>query len=285
MGNERVVEMPAPRLTVIRPRSGWLRLDLAEIAEFRELLWVLAAREVKVRYRQTVLGGLWAVLQPVAVMLVFSIFFGKLAGLDQRTGGVPYSLFAFAALVPWMYFSHALASASMSVVDHRGLITKVYFPRLLLPMAPLLSGLVDFLLSLAVLIGMILFRGISPTPAWLLLPAFTLLAMAAALGIGLWLSALNAHYRDFRYVIPFLLQVWLFITPIAYPGSIVPEEWRMLYGLNPMVGVVEGFRWCLLGTGPAPGPLLGASALATVLLLVAGLAFFRRMERSFVDVV
>lgn len=267
---------------VIRPRRGWAGFGLSDLWEFRELLWVLAAREVKVRYKQTVLGAAWAVIQPASIMVVFSLFFGRLAGIPSD--GIPYPLFAFAGLVPWMYFAHALAGASSSVVEHRGIITKVYFPRVLLPAAPLLSGLVDFALASAMLLALMLAYGVYPTGALAALPALMLLAMTTALALGLWLSALNAHYRDFRYVIPFLLQLGFFVSPIAYPSSLVPERWRLLYGLNPMAGVIEGFRWSLLN-GPAPGPMLWVSAGAVLVLLVTGLAMFRRMERTFVDVV
>lgn len=269
-------------VVVLRPRRGWAGLGLSDLWEFRELLWVLAGRDVKVRYKQTVLGAAWAVIQPIAVMVIFSIFFGRLAGIPSD--GVPYPIFAFAALVPWTYFAHALSGASVSVVEHRGIITKVYFPRVLLPAAPLLSGLVDFVLALGVLVVMMAAYGIVPTAAIVALPALILLAMMTALALGLWLSALNAHYRDFRYVIPFLLQLGFFLSPIAYPSSLVPGKWRLVYALNPMTGVIEGFRWALLGT-PAPGPMLWVSAGAVFVLFVTGLAFFRRMERTFVDVI
>ncbi|MBI2901299.1 MAG: ABC transporter permease [Planctomycetes bacterium] len=270
-------------VTVIRPRKGWAGLGLGELWEFRELLWVLAAREVKVRYKQTFLGATWAVIQPITVMIIFTIFFGKLAGLPSD--GLPYPVFAFAALLPWGYFSHAMAGASGSVIEHRGIISKVYFPRLILPLAPLLSALVDFGISFLVLAGLMVYYGIVPSAAAALLPLFVLLAMLSALALGLWLAALNAHYRDFRYVVPFLLNVAFFASPIAYPSSMIRHPvWKALYGLNPMAGVIEGFRWALLRGAP-PGPMLWVSTAMMLALLVSGLAFYRRMERTFVDVV
>jgi lipopolysaccharide transport system permease protein len=216
-------------------------------------------------------------------MVVFSIFFGHLAGIGSRTD-VPYPLFAFSGLVPWWYFSQSLTSSAASLVDHRAVITKVYFPRILLPAAPLLSGLVDLGLAVAVLAGMMLWYGVTPGVAVLLLPVFVGLAMATALAAGLWLAALNALYRDFRYVIPYLLQIWLFASPVAYPSALVPAAWRPAYGVNPMAGVIEGFRWALLDTAP-PGPLIWVSAAIVIFGLATGLAFFQRMERTVVDVV
>jgi lipopolysaccharide transport system permease protein len=280
--NPRVLRDVQP-VTVIRPRTSWIRLDLREVWEFREILWVLATRDIRVRYKQTLLGGAWAILQPFTAMVVFSIFFGHLAGIGSRTD-VPYPLFAFSGLVPWWYFSQSLTSSAASLVDHRAVITKVYFPRILLPAAPLLSGLVDLGLAVAVLAGMMLWYGVTPGVAVLLLPVFVGLAMATALAAGLWLAALNALYRDFRYVIPYLLQIWLFASPVAYPSALVPAAWRPAYGVNPMAGVIEGFRWALLDTAP-PGPLIWVSAAIVIFGLATGLAFFQRMERTVVDVV
>ncbi len=270
-------------VTIVRPSRGWASLSLEELWEYRELLYFLTWRDIKVRYKQTVLGAAWAIIQPFFTMVVFSIFFRALAGIPSE--GVPYPIFAYSALVPWMFFANALAQSSNSLVEYGGIITKVYFPRLIIPMAATLGGLVDFAIAFIVLVGMMLFYGIVPTVAIWTVPLFVLLATATALGVGLWLSALNVQYRDVRYAIPFLIQFWLFATPIAYPSSLVPEPWRMIYGLNPMVGVVEGFRWALLGTGQAPGLLIAVSVLMVAALLTSGLYYFRRMEDTFADVV
>lgn len=277
---------PSARITVIEPRQGWFSLGIRELWTYRELVGVLAARDVKVRYKQTVLGAAWAVLQPVATMVIFTIFFGRLAGLDQRIGGLPYPVFAFSALVPWHYFVHALGGASNSIIENRGIITKVYFPRLILPIAPLFAGLPDFALSLSALGILMAWYGIVPTAGLLLLPAFVLIAMLTALAVGLWLAALNAHYRDFRYIIPFLLNVWFFASPIAYPSGLIKDpKLHTLYGVNPMSGVIEGFRWALLGKGVPPGSMLLVSTIIVLILLAGGLAFFHKAERNFVDVV
>jgi len=268
--------------TVIQPSRGWVALNLRDLWAYRELLYFLVWRDIKVRYKQTVLGAAWAVLQPFFTMVVFSIFFGGLAKVPSD--GIPYPIFAYCALVPWSYFAGSLERAGNSLVGSSHLITKVYFPRLAIPVSAVLAGLVDFGIAFLVLLGMMLYYGIAPTAAVLTLPLFLLLAVLTALGVGLWLSALNVQYRDVRYTIPFLTQVWLFLTPIAYPSSLVPEQWRALYGLNPMAGVVEGFRWALLGKDP-PGPLLVVSTVVVVLLLIGGLYYFRRMEKTFADVV
>lgn len=266
----------------IRPSTGWASLNLKELWDYRELLYFLVWRDLKVRYKQTALGAAWAVIQPFFTMVVFSIFFGRLAGLPSE--GLPYPVFAYAALVPWTYFASALTQSSNSLIDQGRVITKVYFPRLLLPTSAVVAGLVDLAIAFVVLLGMLLYYGIVPTPMILTLPLFVLLAAATTLGVGLWLSALNVQYRDVRYIAPFLIQFWLFLTPIAYSSTLVPEQWRPLYGLNPMVGVVEGFRWALLGT-TAPGPLLLASVVAVSGFLIGGLYYFRRMERSFADLI
>ena len=271
-----------PRAVVIEPSSGWVPLRLAELWEYRELLYFLVWRDIKVRYKQTALGAAWAVIQPLFTMVVFSVFFGRLAKLPSD--GVPYPVFSYCALVPWTYFATALTMSSNSLVDHARLITKVYFPRLLVPAASVLAGLVDLAIASTVLVGMMLYYGIAPGPAVILLPGFVLLATATALGVGLWLSALNVQYRDVRYTLTFLVQFWLFLTPVAYSSSLVPPQWRALYGLNPMTGVVEGFRWALLGRADPPGPMLLVSAVSVVLLLLGGLFYFRRMERRFADV-
>ncbi|NQU10868.1 ABC transporter permease [bacterium] len=269
----------------IEPSRGWQFVRWRDLWAFRELLWILIWRDLKVRYKQTVLGAAWAILQPFLTMVVFSIFFGHLAGLDKKVpGDLPYPVWAFAALLPWQLFAYALTESGNSLVVNRQLITKVYFPRLVIPLSAVLAGLVDFAIAFVFLAGMMAWYGIVPTAAVLTLPLFLLLAVATALAIGLWLSALNVEYRDVRYTIPFLTQFWLFLTPIAYPSSLIPEALRPVYGLNPMAGVVEGFRWALLGT-PAPGSLLWVSVGVVVLLLVGGLAYFRRMERNFADVI
>jgi lipopolysaccharide transport system permease protein len=270
-------------VTVIRPSRGWVPLNLRDLWEYRELLYFLTWRDIKVRYKQTVLGAAWAVIQPFFTMLVFSIFFGRLAKVPSD--GIPYPIFAYCALLPWQLFAHSLTESGNSLVANERLITKVYFPRLVIPMSAVLAGLLDFAIAFVVLIGMMLFYGIVPTIAIVTLPLFLLLAVATALGVGLWLSALNVQYRDVRYTIPFLTQFWLFATPVAYSSSLVPEALRPLYGLNPMAGVVEGFRWALLGKAEGPGALLAVSTVVTALILVGGLYYFRRMEKTFADVV
>jgi lipopolysaccharide transport system permease protein len=256
---------------------------LRDLWVYRELLYFLTWRDIKVRYKQTILGGLWALIQPFFTMVVFSVFFGRLAKIPSD--GIPYPLFAFAALVPWTFFANGLTMSSNSLVSSADLITKIYFPRLTIPIASVLSGVVDFVLAFLLLLGMGFFYGVAPTINVLWLPLFLLLALVTSLGVGLWLAALNVQYRDVRYVVPFLTQIWLFATPIAYPSSLLSEPWRTLYGLNPMVGVVEGFRWALLGTLQAPGPIVAASTGAALLLLVSGAFYFKRMERTFADVV
>jgi lipopolysaccharide transport system permease protein len=249
---------------------------------YRELLYFLTLRDVKVRYKQTALGAAWAVIQPLFMMLVFSLFFGRLAKLPSD--GIPYPVFTFCALLPWQLFAHALTESSNSLVANERLITKVYFPRLVVPLSAVLGGLVDFAVAFVILLVMMFYYGIVPTWAILTLPAFILLAIMTALGVGLWLSALNVKYRDVRYTINFLIQFWLFATPVAYSSSIVPERWRALYGLNPMAGVVDGFRWALLGKQP-PGAMLAVSFGVVVAILIGGLYYFRRMEQEFADVV
>jgi lipopolysaccharide transport system permease protein len=273
-------ELPVTR---IRPSRGWVALGLRELWEYRELLWFLVWRDVKVRYKQTVLGAGWAILQPVATMVVFSLFFGRLA--EMPSDGLPYPIFSFAGLVPWTFFSQGLSQSANSLVGSHNLITKVYFPRLAIPISTVLAGLVDFALAFLVLLAMMLAYGIVPGPEVLALAPLLLLALVTALGAGLWLSALNVQFRDVRYIVPFLTQLWLFLTPIAYPSSLLGEPWRTVYGLNPMAGVVEGFRWALLGTGEPPGALLAASVLAALALLASGALYFRRTERTFADVI
>jgi lipopolysaccharide transport system permease protein len=267
----------------IKPSKGWVSLKLGELWQYRELLYFLIWRDIKVRYKQTALGAAWAIIQPVMTMVVFSLFFGKLGKIPSD--GIPYPIFSYAALVPWTFFANGLTQSSNSLVGSANLITKVYFPRLAIPIATVLSGALDFLLALSVLFAMMLYYRVAPTFTALWLPLFLLLAVVTSLGVGLWLSALNVEFRDVRYVVPFLTQFWLFATPIAYPSSLLSEPWRTVYGLNPMVGVVEGFRWALLGANAAPGPIIAASSLASVLILISGAFYFRRMERTFADVV
>jgi len=280
---DRIGEQEKGIVTLIHPSRGWISLKLSELWEYRELLYFLTWRDIKVRYKQTAIGVAWAVIQPLFAMVIFSIFFGQLAKIPSD--GIPYPIFAYCALLPWQLFSHALNESSNSLVANQGLITKVYFPRLIIPVAPVLAGLVDFGIAFLVLIGMMLYYGIMPTFAVFTIPLFLILAVATALSVGLWLSALNVEYRDVRYTIPFLTQFWLFATPVAYPSSLVPESWRALYGLNPMAGVVEGFRWALLGKAEGPGTLLVVSVMVVIILFIGGLYYFRRMEKTFADVV
>jgi lipopolysaccharide transport system permease protein len=267
----------------IAPSRGWVPLKLGELWEYRELLYFLIWRDIKVRYKQTVLGAAWAIIQPLFTMVVFSLFFGQLGKIPSD--GIPYPIFSFAALVPWTFFANGLGQSSNSLVGSSNLITKVYFPRLVVPLASVLSGIVDFALAFVVLLGMMFFYGIVPTVNVLWLPLLFLLALVTSLGVGLWFSALNVEFRDVRYVVTFLTQLWLFATPIAYPSSMLPEPWRTLYGLNPMAGVVEGFRWALLGTNSAPGPMIAVSSTVAIVILITGAFYFRRMERTFADIV
>lgn len=267
----------------IEPSGGWVSLKLHELWEYRELLYFLTWRDIKVRYKQTVLGVAWALIQPLFTMLVFYFSFSKLAKIPSD--GLPYPLFCFAALVPWSFFANGLAQSSNSLVGSANLITKVYFPRLTIPLATVLSGVIDFLLAFGLLVVMMLSYGVALSWKIFLFPLFVLLALVTSLGVGLWLSALNVQFRDVRYVVPFITQFWMLATPIAYPSSLLGEPWRTLYGLNPMTGVVEGFRWALLGTPSSPGPMLIVSSLAAVLILIGGAFYFRRMEKTFADIV
>lgn len=267
----------------IERRDGWAPLRLGELWASRELLFFLVWRDIKVRYKQTALGAAWAVLQPFLTMVVFSVFFGRLARVPSD--GIPYPVFAYTALVPWTFFANGLTQSSNSLVGSAGMLKKVYFPRLAVPVASVLSECVDFALAFLVLIGLMAVYGLAPTANVAFLPLFVLLGMVTSLGVGLWLSALNVRYRDVRYVVPFITQFWLFATPIAYPSSLLSEPWRTIYGLNPMAGVVEGFRWALIGNVPAPGPMLIASSAGAAVLLITGAFYFRHMERTFADVV
>lgn len=268
----------------IRPSKGWVSLRLKDLWEYHELLFFLAWRDIQIRYKQTVLGAAWAVIQPFMTMVVFSIFFGKLAKMPSD--GIPYPIFAYTALVPWTFFANSLTQSSGSLVGNSNLIKKVYFPRLIIPISSVLSCFIDFLVSFIVLLGMMVFYGIYPDLSHLIwIPIFSLLTITCSLGVGLWLSAINAEYRDIRYVVPFLIQFWLFATPVAYPASLLQEPWRTLYGLNPMVGVIEGFRWALLGSDSSMrGPLI-MSAAVSVVLLISGAFYFRKMEKNFADLI
>jgi lipopolysaccharide transport system permease protein len=268
---------------VIESHERLLALRIGDLWTYRELLYFLVWRDVKVRYKQTILGATWAVLQPILAMIVFTLIFGRLAGLPSD--GVPYPLFVYTALLPWQLFAFALTESSNSLVSNQHLIRKVYFPRLIIPISAVLVGLVDFAISALVLGGMMVFYGVRPAPTALLFLPFLLLAVVTALGMGLWLSALNIQYRDVKYVVPFLAQFWMFATPVVYSSHSVPEKWRVLYGLNPMAGVVDGFRWALLGTRSSSGPMMLISIAAVLVLLVSGLIYFRRMEHSFADMV
>src|SRR5271157_434953 len=282
MTNESSMPIELPTLH-IAPPQGWLNVDWKELWGARELLYFFVWRDIKVRYKQTAIGAAWAVIQPFMTMVVFSLFFGKLAKMPSN--GLPHPIFFYSALLPWTYFAGALQQATSVVVDQQHVITKVYFPRLVLPLSAVTSGLLDFTISFLVFVGIMVWYQIQPGAALFLFPLFLLLAVLTALGVGLWLSALNALYRDVRYVVPFLVQFWLFASPVAYPSSLVPERWRWLYGLNPMAGVIEGFRWSLTGHGQPPTLLLAASSGAVLLLVLGGMLFFQRMEGTIADVV
>jgi lipopolysaccharide transport system permease protein len=267
----------------IEARRRWLALDLDELWAYRDLIYFFVWRDIKVRYKQTVIGAAWAILQPVLTMLVFSLFFGKLAKIPSQ--GLPYPIFYYSALLPWMYFATAMQGATNIVVENQRVITKIYFPRVVLPISSILSGLLDFAISFCVFLVLMAYYRRMPTSAVIWLPAFLLLAVLTALGVGLWLSALNALYRDVRYVVPFLVQFWLFASPVAYPSSLVPAKWRWLYGLNPMAGVIEGFRWALTGQGDPQGILIAASSGAVLLLVLSGMVYYHAMEGTIADVV
>jgi lipopolysaccharide transport system permease protein len=272
-----------PPVVKLRPLGGWVPLDLHELWAYRELLYFLAWRDLKVRYRQTVLGALWALIQPVFTMVVFSVFFGRVAQIPSD--GVPYPLFSMAALVPWTFFANTMTQAANTVVIDANMIRKIYFPRLLMPAASIVAGMPDLLLALGVLFGLLAYYGWSLSANVILLPLLVLLTMITSLGTGLWLAALNVQFRDVRYAIPFLVQAWLFATPIAYPSSLIAEPWRTLYGLNPMAGVVEGFRWALLGAVAPPWAMIALSGLVAMAILLSGAFYFRRVEQTFADII
>jgi lipopolysaccharide transport system permease protein len=284
MPTDTVTHMSEPQVTttIVQPRRPFWHLELGHLWEYHELLFFLVWRDVKVRYKQTALGVAWAILQPLMATLIFSIFFGRLAKMPSD--GIPYPVFAYVGFVPWQYFANALTESSNSLVASQNLIKKVYFPRLIIPMGSVIAGLVDFCFAFIVLIGMMFYYGIRPSSSIFLFPVFLLLAVATALAAGLWLSALNVQFRDVKHTIPFLVQFWFFATPVVYPSTIVPARWRMWYGLNPMAGVVEGFRYTVLGKGH-PGPMIWVSAAAVAVMLMGGVLYFRKMESKFADIV
>lgn len=271
-------------VTVIRATKGWSSLNLRELWEFRELLYFFTWRDIKVRYKQTVLGASWAILQPFFTMVIFSLIFGKLAKMPSD--GIPYPIFSYAALVPWTFFSNGLSKASNSLVGGSNLLKKVYFPRMALPISAVLGGVVDFILAFSILILMMFYYDIVPTINVLWLPLLLVLAFITCLGVAFWFAAMNVQFRDVRYVLPFFIQAWMFATPVVYPASLIKNEfWQLIYAINPMVGVIEGFRWALLGVDTAPGPIMFVSSSVAVILLITGAFYFRRMERTFADVV
>jgi lipopolysaccharide transport system permease protein len=267
----------------IEPSKGWVSLGLKDVWEYRELLGIFVWRDLKVRYRQTVIGVLWAIIQPILTMVIFSIFFGRLAGMPSDK--IPYPIFNYAALVPWTFFANSVTQASNSLVNSADMIKKIYFPRMTMPISSVFAGVVDFVLAFVVLLGMMFYYGFVPTINVLWLPFLLFLSMITALGVSFWLSALNVQFRDVRYMVPFITQAWLFATPVAYPSSLLSEPWRTLYGINPMAGVVEGFRWALLGTDTAPGPIILVSCIVAFGVFISGAFYFRRMERTFADVI
>ncbi len=286
MSNSSLVEAtrPEPTTTHIKATKGWVGLQLGELWQYRELIYFFIWRDIKVRYKQTVLGAAWAILQPLITMVIFTLFFGKLAKMPSD--GVPYPIFSYAALVPWTFFSNGVSKASNSLVGGSGMLKKIYFPRMALPIAAVTGGLVDFALAFSVMLLLMVGFGVTPTLNVVWLPFLLVLAWATALGVSLWFTSLNVLFRDIRYVVPFIIQAWMFATPVVYPASLIENPmWRTVYALNPMVGVVEGFRWALLGTDTAPGPLILVSAIVAVVLVVSGAFYFRRMERTFADVV
>jgi len=283
MAHPAISSKEKEEVIILKPTRGWAALNLGELWLYRELIYFMTWRDLKVRYKQTVLGAAWAILQPFLSMVVFSVFFGRWLGVPS--GDVPYPVFSYTALLPWGLFSKAIADAGRSLVTNRAMITKVYFPRLTIPLASVLAGIVDFLIAFVVLLGMMWYYNLELTSKMLTLPFFLLLALIASLGVGLWLSAMNVFYRDIGYIIPFLTQIWFYLSPIVYATSTVPEKLQPIYALNPMVGVIDGFRWALLGQEPAPGPLLIISSAVAVILLVSGVIYFRRVERTFADMV
>jgi homopolymeric O-antigen transport system permease protein len=282
-GARSIDRLPSRPTVIIEPGQGLFRLDLRELWEYRELLYVLVGRDIRVRYKQTAIGAAWAILQPVITMLIFVVIFGKFAKFPSD--GLPYPVFTYAAILPWLFFSQALSNASQSLVGDANLLKKVYFPRLLIPLAAVIRPAVDFAISFVVLLGMMVWYGIGVTWAVLAVPFFLLLALLTALAVGLWLATINVRYRDVGHTIPFLMQIWMFASPVVYSLSLIPEKWRLIYSLNPMVGVIEGFRWALLGSARPQIAMMVVSIFVVLLILAGGLVYFRRMERTFADVV
>ena len=280
---EAVIVSPESPMLCIAPPQGWWDLNLGELWQSRELIYFFVWRDIKIRYKQTAIGAAWAVLQPFLAMVVFTIIFGKFAHIPSE--GIPYPVFYYSALLPWLYFAASLQATTNTIVENQRIITKVYFPRLALPISAVFSGLVDFGVGFLLFVVMMIYYGIQPGVPLLFFPLFLLLAVLTAVGVGLWLSAMNAIYRDVRYVVPFLVQFWLFASPVAYSSSLVPAKWRWLYGLNPMAGVIEGFRWSLSGQGMPPGPMILVSSAIVLLLLATGLIYFQKMETTVADVV
>lgn len=274
--------MSSEPTVVLRPSRGWIPINFRDLWSYHELLYFLTWRDIKVRYKQTALGFVWAIIQPFFMMVVFTLFFGNLAKVPSE--GIPYPLFNYAALLPWILFAEGMTRSSNSLVQDANLVQKVYFPRLVMPLSGILSPLADFGIAFTILIGMMFYYGYPPTVKMLWLPVFVILALLTALGVGLWLSAINVKYRDVRYVIPFLVQLWLFASPVVYSSSLLPQRFQIVYGLNPMAGVIEGFRWALLGTEP-PGSLIAISVMIVVVILVSGVFYFRRSEKTFADVI
>ena len=270
-------------ITIIEPKKGWIPIDLREIWNYRELFYFLTKRDIKVRYKQTVLGGLWAIIQPVFTMVVFTLFFGRLAKMPSD--GIPYPIFVYAGLLPWTYFANALSTSGNSLVGSANLITKVYFPRLIIPASASMAGLLDFFIAMLVMGAMMIYYQFVPSIGILLFPFLVGLTFLCAVGVGLWLSALNVQYRDIRYVIPFLVQLWMFVSPVIYPISMVPQKYQWLLALNPMGGVIEAYRASLLGHMPINWFLLGLSTVIIIILFLSGLYYFRRMEKTFADVI
>lgn len=269
--------------TVIKPSSGWLSLNLKEVWAYRELLFLLAWRDVSVRYKQSIVGIGWAIIQPLMTMFIFTIIFGTFAKLPSD--GLPYPVFTYCALLPWNYFARSLGDSSDSLVGSSNLVTKVYFPRLILPLSKVFAGLIDFSLAFMILVGMMIWYRVTPTAGIFMLPVFMLVAMVSALGVGLWLTALNVKYRDVKFIVPFLTQFWMYASPVAYSTSIIPQKWQWLYGLNPMVGVIEGFRWALLGKTAPNTEMMAVSLSILVVVLLSGLIYFKKMEQSFADII
>lgn len=269
-------------VTIITPPKKWVPVDFKELWAYRELLYIFTWRDVKLRYKQTALGAAWAIIQPLFAMVIFTVIFGGFAKIPSE--GVPYPLFSLAALLPWTLFAEGLSRSTLSMVQNQNILTKVYFPRLIMPLSGILSPLVDFCVSFSILVVMMAYYGFMPTVNVIFLPLFILFAVLTSLSVGIWLSALNVMYRDFQYTVPFLVQIWLYASPVVYPSSLLPEKWQVLYGLNPMAGVIEGFRWALLGTNP-PGAMMGVSLAVVLALLIAGIFYFRRVEQYYADIV